>query len=613
MKNKILKAALLGGMAVLVPIALQSAVPANAYEAHEQSESEQLSEFLEQAYRDQVTVSPQSMTYLRIVSSEEMKQYTNRLDDLSPLADDRDFALRLRQLNALEKFEDAKLDDAAKLNKKLFAYQLEQYLSAAQYRFHNYPVDQLYGWHGTLMNFMTTSHALTTPTEADHYVARLRRVSEQYDGLKQQLAVRERAGIIPPTFIIDKVLNQIDDLITEDAKEQVLFTTFGPRLESIEGIDADTRTALLEDAAHVIEREVLPALTDLKAYMTALREKSNNDAGAWKHPDGAAFYKTQLEAYTTTDLTAEEIHQIGLKKVAEVQGEMKKILAAEGYDVSGDFSKLINGFAEEDRHYYPDTDEGRAQIIKDYTAMIEEIDAGIAAKFNLKPKALVEVHRVPTYIEQGAPGGYYSRPAADGSRPGRFYANLYDIKATPKFGMRALAYHEAVPGHHYQIALQQEQESLPLFRKFGGYGAYIEGWALYSEHVAFEMGFQKTPFDKIGAYQSQLYRAVRLVVDTGIHQKRWTREQAIDYMASNTGMAMSDVVTEIERYIVWPGQATGYMIGQLEILRMRDKAKEALGEKFDVRDFHDVVLQTGAVPLTILEEQVDAYIARKKG
>ena len=290
---------------------------------------------------------------------------------------------------------------------------------------------------------------------------------------------------------------------------------------------------------------------------------------------------------------------------------MLALFEDEGYDTSIPFAELINSFTAEDRHYYPDTDEGRAQILADYTALVREIEAGVAGMFNRTPKAPVEVVRVPVFIEQGAPGGYYEQPAFDGSRPGRFYANLYDIKGTPKFGMRALTYHEAVPGHHYQIALQLEQEGLPLFRKFSGYGAYVEGWALYAERVAMEMGFQKTNADKIGALQSELFRAVRLVVDTGMHSRRWTREEAIKYMADNTGMGMTDVETEIERYIVWPGQACGYKIGQLTILRLRDKAKDALGDKFDIREFHDVVLMGGAVPLTILEEQVDAYIDSK--
>ena len=237
----------------------------------------------------------------------------------------------------------------------------------------------------------------------------------------------------------------------------------------------------------------------------------------------------------------------------------------------------------------------------------------MAHEFRLKPKAKVEVMRVPTFIEQGAPGGYYEQPAMDGSRPGRFYANLYDIKATPKYGMRTLAYHEAIPGHHYQIALQMEQTDKPMFRKFLGYGAFVEGWALYAEHEALEMGFEKTNADKIGALQSELFRAVRLVVDTGIHADKWTREQAIDYMIANTGMARSDVVSEIERYIVWPGQACGYKIGELTLLRLRAKMHKALGDKFDIRDFHDLVLKTGPVPLTLLEEKVDAFIKAHKG
>ncbi|MCH8089958.1 MAG: DUF885 domain-containing protein, partial [Chloroflexi bacterium] len=261
------------------------------------------------------------------------------------------------------------------------------------------------------------------------------------------------------------------------------------------------------------------------------------------------------------------------------QGEMLAIFEAESYDVSLGFSTLITQIAEEDRFYYPDNDEGRAQILADYATIIEEIDAGLDEAFKSRPKAAVEVRRVPEFSEKTSAGAYYNGPSMDGSRPGIFYANLYDIKATPKYGMRTLAYHEAVPGHHYQIATQRELEGVPEFRKQTGFTAYSEGWALYSERVAWELGFQNDPFDNIGRLQAELFRAVRLVVDTGIHAKRWTREQAIEYMLANTGMAETDIVAEIERYIVWPGQATAYKVGMMEILRLRQEARTALGNQ----------------------------------
>jgi uncharacterized protein (DUF885 family) len=268
--------------------------------------------------------------------------------------------------------------------------------------------------------------------------------------------------------------------------------------------------------------------------------------------------------------------------------------------------------SEDPKFYYPDTDQGREQILKDYQEIIDEINRGIDSAFNIRPKMGVEVKRIPEFKEKTSPGAYYEPPALDGSRPGAFYANLYDIKATPKYSMRTLAYHEAIPGHHFQIAIQQELEDIPMFRKFAPFTAYVEGWALYAEYLAWEMGFQSNPMDNLGRLQAELFRAVRLVVDTGIHAKRWTREQAIDYMLKNTGMAESDVIAEIERYIVMPGQATAYKVGMLKILELREKAKTELGDQFDLAEFHDVILKNGALPLDILERLVNQYIKDKK-
>ena len=311
-------------------------------------------------------------------------------------------------------------------------------------------------------------------------------------------------------------------------------------------------------------------------------------------------------------MKADEIHRIGLAEVDRIQSEMLTIFAAEGYDPELGVKALFDELAKEERFYYPDTDEGREQILKDYAKIIEEIETGMAQAFNIKPKASIEVKRVPEFSEKTAPGAYYNQPSQDGSRPGIFYANLYDIKATPKYGMRTLAYHEGVPGHHFQIAIQTELEGIPEFRKQAGFTSYSEGWGLYAERLAWEMGFQTEPYDNLGRLQAELFRAVRLVVDTGIHAKRWTREEAIEYMLANTGIAESDVVSEIERYIVSPGQATAYKVGMMELLRLRDEAKNALGDKFDVRDFHDTVLQNGALPLTALRELVMKYIAEKQ-
>ncbi|MFC4349394.1 DUF885 domain-containing protein [Kordiimonas lipolytica] len=552
--------------------------------------------------------SPQTMSSLRMLEPWGITGHNAELDDLSLAHDEVQRARTQENYEILMSYEDEGLDAEQRFNKKLMAYSLKEDLEHPEYDYYNYPLTQLYGWHNNFPAFMTGTHSIQDLDEAEYYVARLHAARTQFDQFMEQLKKREEIGIIPPTFILEKVEAQLKPFVKDDPKENAFYAGVKDKIEGLEDASDADKARILGEIEAAITDVINPIWGELQQYVATLKAKSNNDAGAWKFPDGERFYKTRLEHFTTTDMTAEEIHQLGLSEVARLQGQMLGIFAEMGYDTSIPFAELIEAYADEPRHYYPDTAEGREQILADYTAMIEEIDAGIADQFNMKPKAPVEVVRVPEFMEQGAPGGYYNQPAMDGSRPGQFYANLYDIKGTPKYGMRALTYHEAVPGHHYQIALQMEQEDLPMFRQFSHYGAYVEGWALYAERVGWELGFMKTNDDKIGALQSELFRAVRLVVDTGIHAKKWTREQAIDYMASNTGMAMSDVVTEIERYIVWPGQATGYKIGQLTMLRLRDKARDALGDKFDIKAFHDLVLKGGAVPLTILEEQVDAFI-----
>jgi uncharacterized protein (DUF885 family) len=294
--------------------------------------------------------------------------------------------------------------------------------------------------------------------------------------------------------------------------------------------------------------------------------------------------------------------------VTRIQAEILDILAQEGWDVSAGFTAAITALSEDPRFYFSDTGEGREEILAQYQAIIDEVSAGLEPYFDVKPNTGVEVRRVPQFKEKTAPGGYYNPPAMDGSRPGQFYANLYDIKATPRYGMRTLAYHEAIPGHHFQLAIQQQQDDLPFFRRLVPFPAYSEGWALYAERLAWELGFLEDPYDNIGRLQAELFRSVRLVVDTGIHAMRWTREQAIAYMLANTGMAESDVVAEIERYFVLPGQATAYKVGMMKILELRELARSELGDRFDIREFHNVVLTNGSMPLNTLEVLVRQYI-----
>jgi uncharacterized protein (DUF885 family) len=425
------------------------------------------------------------------------------------------------------------------------------------------------------------------------------------------MRIREEKGIFPPRFVFQRVLDEMRAFVSTPVTENILYTSLAKKIDQSEQITAEQKNDLLQQTSSQIEETVYPAYQMLIDYFAVVIDKTENEDGIWHLPNGEAAYKAALRFMTTTDYTADEIHNIGLAEVTRIQSEILSILEAEGFDTANGFTAAINELAAQQEFYYPDTDAGREQILKDYQLILDEINEGLGDTFLLRPEAGMEVKRIPLFKEKTAPGAYYQGPAIDGSRPGVFFANLYDIKATPKYGMRTLAYHEGIPGHHFQIAISMELEGLPIFRTLPLFTAYTEGWALYTEYLAWELGFQNDPFDNIGRLQAELFRAVRLVVDTGIHAKRWTREEGIQYMLENTGMAESDVISEIERYIVLPGQATSYKVGMMKILDVREKAKVALGDKFSLGEFHDVVLKNGAVPLDVLERLVDIWIEEK--
>jgi uncharacterized protein (DUF885 family) len=399
--------------------------------------------------------------------------------------------------------------------------------------------------------------------------------------------------------------------VATPVEEGILMVALMDKMEEANLPEGEQKRIALQ-AREQIEATVYPAYGELIAYFEQLDEKVSENHGVWALPDGDELYRMAVRLFTTTDYTPAYLHEFGLAEVERIQGEILDILAGEGWDVSEGFFAAISDMADDPRFYYSDSDEGREQILADYRAILDEISGGLEPYFDVLPEAGLEVDRIPEFKEKTSPGAYYEIPAMDGSRPGVFYANLYDIKATPKYGMRTLAYHEGIPGHHFQLAIQQQQKDLPFFRRLIPAVAYAEGWALYAEKLAWELGFQEDPYDNIGRLQGELFRAVRLVVDTGIHYMRWSREQAIEYMIQNTGTTESDVVAEIERYFVMPAQALAYKVGMTKMLELRDLARSELGEAFDIREFHNVILTNGSVPLDILEDLVKAYIAEQK-
>jgi uncharacterized protein (DUF885 family) len=569
--------------------------------------------FMFRAYLDRMPVKvafqdPEMLTSLGFLESMGINGHNAHLDDVHPDRTDEFFADMKAFGEGLNHYDDEDLDANERLSKEIAQYLANMLADAEPFQYHTYPANQTFGIQSSFPSFMDSSHQVHSAEDAENYLSRMGELPRKHEQYLLGLRIRESKGVIPPRFVVDRVLVQMREFVETPAKENILYTSLARKLEEAEEIDEAQAGEFLDRAEKSINEMVYPAYDLFINYFSELEAKAGDDHGYWHLPDGEAAYKLALRLFTTTDYTADEIHEIGLSEVERIQAEMLEILDGEGIDMSLGFTEAMDVYSSWPEFYYEDSDEGRAQILVDYQAMLDEFDANLDNAFNIRPKAGMEVVRVPEFKEETAPGAYYEQPSLDGTRPGRFYANLYDIKATPKFGMRTLAVHEGIPGHHFQIAIAMELEGMPLIRRFSLFTAYVEGWALYAERVAWEQGLLPAPADNIGRLTAELFRAVRLVVDTGIHHKRWTREEAIQYMLANTGMAESDVIAEVERYIVMPGQATAYKVGMMKILELRQRAMDTLGDHFDIRDFHDVVLKNGAVPLDILERIVDAYI-----
>ena len=596
------------GLTVLVVILLSGLFAAHEWNA-EKPFSFRL--FLDRTLVKVALNSPQTLTSLGILENLGMTGHNANLDDASLASMDKMFANLHQVKTTMSEYADEDLTEDELLSKEIAMYLLNLVNGFEQFRFHNYPFNQMSGAQSNFPSFMDAQHAITDVASVDNYISRLSQSQRFFEQQIEGLRLREQKDIIPPRFVIERVIDEMTRFIGKPAIDNVLYTSAQTKIEASIDIPEEQQNELLSRIEFEIVSTVYPTYQDLIDYFTQLLPKAGNDDGLWRLPDGDQAYRLALQFFTTTDYSAQEIHLLGLSEVDRIQAEIIDILAAEDYDTSAGFSAAIANMSEQADFYYSDDDAGRTQILEDYQVILNEIDAGLGDAFFVRPKAGMEVVRIPLFKEKTAPGAYYQQPSLDGTRPGRFFANLYDIKATPKYSMRTLAYHEGIPGHHFQVAISMELEGLPIFRTISPFTAYVEGWALYAEYLAWELGFQSDPFDNIGRLQAELFRAVRLVVDTGIHAKRWTREQAIDYMLANTGMAESDIISEIERYIVIPGQATSYKIGMMKILDVRSKAQQALGDAFSLGEFHDVVLKNGAVPLDILERLVDQYIETK--
>ncbi|NRB41860.1 MAG: DUF885 domain-containing protein [Pseudomonadales bacterium] len=513
---------------------------------------------------------------------------------------------RLIQINNVDR---SALSSSLQRSYDLYKMELERLIAKDIFRHHHFIIHQHRGAHTQAASYLISVHKISNVPDAKHYIARLKNISRWFDQIIEQLQIREEKQLFLAHWQYAKIIQASNNVISgapfDKADDSSLWADFKRKIAALDLTEAQ-RESLLNKAREALLAEVKPAYLRLMDVLEKQAEKASNDDGVWKFKDGEAFYAERLRWYTTTDLSADDVHQLGLKEVARIHLQMQAIMKKVAF--KGSLSQFFVYMRNENQFYYDATVEGRKTYLSDAVDVIDTMQQRLPEMFSLFPKAKLSVKRVEAFREKSAGKAFYKSPASDGSRPGIYYANLYDMAAMPKYQMQALAYHEGIPGHHMQRAIAVELDSVPEFQKYASFTAYTEGWGLYAEYLPKEMGLYQDPYSDFGRLAMELWRACRLVVDTGIHHKRWTREQGIKYLLNNTPNAVGDATKAIERYIAQPGQATAYMIGKLKILQLREKARSALGENFDIRRFHDEVLKDGPVPLFMLEQKVDMMI-----
>jgi uncharacterized protein (DUF885 family) len=564
--------------------------------------------FFERAWEARVALSPEAQTVLGRRTNYD--RWSERTD---AAAQTRERLIRDQLATLRSGFDRDGLDPGTRLSYDLFVEDAERELSDAPWRRHHFLFDQMNGQQAQAPAFLINFHAIASVSEAEAYVARLRGLRPLFVQLTEQMNRAAEAGIVPPRFTFGYAISDARNVIQGrpfDAKaeeDSALYADFSAKVGALGLPRAETDRLLAACRAALVE-DVRPAYESLVAALERLAPRASGDDGAWSLPDGERYYATQLAAQTTTPLTADEIHRLGLAEVARIHAEMHKVLTRVGF--TGSLQEFFASMRGNPRFYLPEGPAGRAEYLRQATAAIDAARARLPEYFSVLPRASMQVKAVEEFREQSAGKAFYSEPAEDGSRPGTYYVNLFRMQDMPTYELEALAFHEGIPGHHLQIARAMELADVPSFRRQGQVTAYSEGWGLYAETLAGEMGFYQDPYSYFGRLTQELWRASRLVVDTGVHAKRWSREQAIEYLLANTPNPKGQAVKAIERYIVMPGQATAYTVGMLRILELRAKAKTALGPRFDIRDFHEVVLGNGPVSLSVLDRLVEEYIAR---
>ena len=566
-------------------------------------------EIFDELFMESLRESPEYMAYLG------MRERYDEWNDYSQASFDRSVAMSKDQLARLREIDAEGLDKSEALSLTLYSQRLENGLADTQWRYHGYPVNQMFGVHSSIPSFLINQHLIANKAEAEAYIARVRAVPEVLSHVIEDLNIRADQGIIAPKFVFPHSIRDSQNIIAgigddAGAEQNPLVEDFKAKLDKLE-LDDSLRADLLAQLNQALAEQFAPAYRELIVTLQALGERSEGNFGVWSLPNGAAYYANALKRITTTDMTPDQIHQLGLDEVARIQDEMRGIMQQVGFE--GDLQAFFEFMRSDPQFYLPDTDEGRQAYLDEAARVIDEMEGRLDELFYSKPKARVMIKAVEAFREKSAGRAFYQRPAEDGSRPGTYYANLYLMQDMPTYDLEALAYHEGIPGHHMQGTISQEQQGLPMFRRHGGYTAYSEGWGLYSEYIPKEMGLYSNPYSDFGRLSMEIWRACRLVVDTGLHHKRWTREEAIDYLTANTSSSVVANTKAIERYMIMPGQATAYKVGMLKILELREKARTALGDQFDIRGYHELVLSNGAVPLNVLETLVDDWVAETQG
>lgn len=569
---------------------------------------EEIDSFFDKLVVDFLTGKPQRINQTGLLESIGVCSHDRYLNDYSISGMKKKLEEAKTYLETLKSYDFNSLNPDQQISYKIFLWQLNHEVEREPFLFHQYAVTQRFGPLTDLTQTFTVFHKLETIESFNTYLARLGCIFKQFQQIKALMIKQKKRGITPPKFALEKVLEGLKKFIESPLNENPFYKYVGENLK----LPAELKEVSMQKVQFQIKTKVIPAYTDLIEFVADFSKNVTTNHGLLGLPHGKEYYAYCLKQQTTRDLTAEDIYQLGLKEVAIIQAEMRLLLDSVGItDPQKEVGELMAQLTENERFFYPDTEEGKKDCLMGFQAILERSRKELSQFFDLKPDQIVKIVPTPKHEEDGMPVGYYYEPSIDGSRPGIFYVNLRNTKELPKFGMETLLVHEAEPGHHFQLTLQN-QSKIPLLRKFGEFNAYIEGWALYTEKLAYEKGFYTTTYDKLGHLQDELLRAVRLVVDPAIHAKGWSREEAIVYMQKQTGYKRETVETEIERYFVVPGQACSYKIGQLTILELRKKAMDQLGDKFDIREFHNVILGIGACPLTVLEEMVAKYIDIKK-